>query len=112
LPIDKRLTEMPGDWLECYVARRHDFRWRGATYQLGTWCDCHGRAERVVRICQRCPKERIDIQNPKTLEIYHQDYTKVPGFDARPGEGRLDSLEVRRELRKRVRAEASGKGWH
>lgn len=105
--LDRRLVEMPGDWLECYAARRHDFRWRGATYQVGQWCDCHGRTEKVTRICQRCPKERVDIQDRRTLEVYHREYVRVDGYDAKPGEGRLDGTDVRRELRRRARGE-----WH
>jgi hypothetical protein len=111
--IDARLTAMPLDWLECYGGRRHDFRWRGAVFQRGVFCDCHARTEQVVQVCQRCPKERkyiIDIKRPYIT--YHIWYSKVDGYDAKPGDGRLDPEDVRKELvvRARAIAAAAGKG--
>lgn len=102
--MDQRVTAMHPDWLQCYAARRHDFRWRGATVQKGQHCDCHRRTEKVTRICQLCPVERVDIIDPRTLAELHRSYTRVEGYHAKKGESRLDSTDIRRELIRRVRA--------
>lgn len=98
--MDQRTKSMPGDWLECY-GTVHDFRWRGATVELVVW---EGRrVERVTRICQRCPKVRIDYIHRRTLELLGRTYTKVDGYDAKPGEGRIPRPDITRELMRRAR---------
>lgn len=93
---------MPGDWLECYAAMRHDFRYRGARVQT-TRIDGWGVCEIVVQMCQRCEKERITTMRKRDMVVMDRRYSRVRGFDAEPGEGRLDAADVKREILRRVR---------
>lgn len=102
--IDKaRLTNMPGDWLECYGGKRHDFRFRGAKVSKPRTEPGWGRCYEVRQICQRCPKERVSLIQKSTGIAVTRHYTKVAGYDAEPGQGRLDRGDVMAELIRRAR---------
>lgn len=96
-----RITRMAPSWLECYGGRRHDFVYRGAVVRTETRDGV--RVEVVEQICQRCPKQRVAVYRKSDLATVSVTYTRVRGYDAEPGEGRLEPADVRRELIRRAR---------